>query len=181
MTVWHGLRPPPSMSAHTCATLNVTVARQVAPRAYRNKISAPQKRRGHRTGAISQGLAARVATMGSGFSHAMRLSVLLGMGAAALALGGCGVADRVYTPGFWVEPGKYDFLKCPDLARESVAASNREQQLLSLMDRANQDPAGAVINLTVYRTDLEQVRAQLDLLNRTAREKGCDSLVPTKK
>ena len=50
------------------------------------------------------------------------------------------------------------------------------------MERANQDAAmDAVINFAVYRSDLEQVRAQLDLLNRTAREKGCDTLVPTKK
>jgi hypothetical protein len=115
----------------------------------------------------------------------MRLSILLGnlltMGCAALALGGCAV-DRIYTGGFWVEPGKYDFLKCPDLAKQSVTLSTREREIVSLMERANQDPAGGFINLTVYRSDLEQVRAQLDLVNQTARQKSCDNLVgPSRK
>ena len=113
--------------------------------------------------------------MGPGFTRAMRSSILLGMGCAALALGGCAL-DRVYTGSFWVEPGKYDFLKCPDLARQSVGLSNREKEIVSLMERADQGPAGGVINLAVYRSDLEQVRAQLDLLSQTARQKGCDNL-----
>jgi hypothetical protein len=33
----------------------------------------------------------------------------------------------------------------------------------------------------VYRSDLEQVRADLALLQETARQKGCDNLVPNKK
>ena len=118
--------------------------------------------------------------MGSGFSRAMRWSVLLVTGGAALACGGCAL-DRVYTGGFFVQPGKYDFLKCPDIARQSVTLSNRERDLVSLMDRANQETAGPFINLVVYRTDLEEVRADLELLSQTARQKGCDNLVPTKK
>src|SRR5689334_14071495 len=126
-----------------------------------------------------------VRPMGPGFSRAMRLSILLGnllanllvMGCAALALGGCaGGLDQLHTGSFWVEPGKYDFLKCPDIARQSVSLSNREKDIVSLMERANQDPAGGFVNLAVYRSDLEQVRAQLDLLNQTARRKGCDNV-----
>ena len=108
--------------------------------------------------------------------------LLAGIGGAALALGGCarGLED-VYSTDLWVEPGKYDFLKCPDLARMSVAASAREKELVSLMDRANQSAAGPVVNLMVYDADLKQIRAQLALLERTAREKGCDNLVPDAK
>jgi hypothetical protein len=110
--------------------------------------------------------------------------VLAGVGCAALALGACSTGvgfDQVYTGSFWSQPGKYDFLKCPDLANRWMSDSNQEKQLLSLMERADQEAVGPLINLTVYRADLEQVRADMDLVQRTAREKGCDNLVGTKR
>jgi hypothetical protein len=98
------------------------------------------------------------------------------------ALGGCaGGMQSVYTTDFWVEPGKYEFLKCPDLANTSVALSQNEQKLMSQMERAKQDVAGPLINVAVYQTQLEQTRASLDLVQRTAREKGCNSIVPAAK
>lgn len=112
----------------------------------------------------------------------MRKCVFVSVGCAALALGACSTGfDKVYTGGFWVQPGKYDFLKCPDLAKRSMEGSTREQELMSLMERASQDPIGPFINLTVYASDLEQVRADLALLQQTAHEKGCDNLVATPK
>ena len=110
----------------------------------------------------------------------MRKCVLVGMGCATLALAACSTSsDKFSTGNFWVQPGKYDFLKCPDLARISVADSAREKELVSLMERANQDAAGPVINFMVYRADLEQVRADLALVGQTARQKGCDNLIPS--
>ena len=108
----------------------------------------------------------------------MRKVVLAGLGCAALALGACSTGS-MSVGSFWVEPGKYQFLKCPDLARISVADSAREKELVSLMERANQDAAGPIVNLMVYRTQLEQVRADIEQLQQTAREKHCDNLVPT--
>jgi hypothetical protein len=112
----------------------------------------------------------------------MRKVSLMGVGCAALALGACSTGfDKVYSTNFWVEPGKYQFLKCQDIAGRIVSGSVREKELMSLMDRANQDPAGPLVNLMVYRSDLEQVRADLALLQQTSREKGCDNMVPNKK
>jgi len=79
--------------------------------------------------------------------------------------------------GIYVSPGKYEFLKCPDLAQRSMAASAREKELTSLMERANQDTAGPLVNAMVYSTDLSTVRAELALLRKTAAEKNCDNLV----
>ena len=79
--------------------------------------------------------------------------------------------------GLYVAPGKFDLLKCPDLAQRSMRASAREKQLTSLMDRANQDTAGPLVNALVYSTDLNTVRAELALLRKTAAEKNCDNLV----
>jgi hypothetical protein len=79
--------------------------------------------------------------------------------------------------GLYVAPGKFDLLKCPDLGKRSIAASTREKQLISLMDRANQDAAGPVVNALVYSNELNTVRAELALLRKTAAEKHCDNLV----
>jgi hypothetical protein len=101
-----------------------------------------------------------------------------------LALAGCSTGfgiDQVYTGSLWVQPGKYDFLKCPELAQRSIGASNREKELRSLMERASQDTGGSLVNAMVYSADLQQVRADLDQLQQTARQKGCDNLVPNKK
>jgi hypothetical protein len=109
-----------------------------------------------------------------------KLTVFVGVGLAVMALGACST-DKVHTGGFWVQPGKYDFLKCPDLARLTLNGSVREKELMSLMERADKEAAGPLVNLMVYRSDLEQVRADLALLQETARQKGCDNLVPNKK
>ena len=112
----------------------------------------------------------------------MRGSVMASVGCAALALAGCSSGfESVHTGSFFVQPGKYQFLKCPDLAQRSVAGSNREKELVGLMERANQDAAGPVVNTMVYSADLHQVRADLEELQATIRDKGCDSLVPAAK
>src|SRR3974377_39453 len=109
-----------------------------------------------------------------------RMALLAGIGCATLALAGCarGLED-VYSTDLWVEPGKFDFYKCPDLARQSLAVSAHEKGVVSVRERANQSAAGPVVNVMVYDADLKQTRAQLALLQRTAREKGCDNLVPS--
>ncbi|HEY2134337.1 MAG TPA: hypothetical protein VGH49_00520 [Xanthobacteraceae bacterium] len=111
----------------------------------------------------------------------MRGWVVIGMGCTALALAGCGSIENVHTGSFFVEPGKYQFLKCPELAQRSLTGSQREKELVSLMERANQDAAGPVVNAMVYSADLHQIRADLEELQNTAREKGCDNLVPNTK
>jgi hypothetical protein len=104
------------------------------------------------------------------------LAAALACAALASCAGGIG---NVYSGSFWVEPGKYEFIKCPDITQRLVGDSDRERRLVSLMERANQDAAGPIVNLMVYRTQLEQVRADIEQLQQTAREKHCDNLVPT--
>jgi len=97
-------------------------------------------------------------------------------------LGGCaGGFESVYNTGLWAEPGKYDYLKCPDLVRNAAATAAQEKKLMELMAKADQEAAGPIINVTVYRAQLEQARAQRSLLERTAREKNCDLNPPAPK
>ena len=112
----------------------------------------------------------------------MRRLVAAGMAGAALALAGCSQGlDSIHAGNFFVQPGKYQFLKCPDLAQRSVVASNREKELVGLTERANQGTGGPVISAMVYGTDLQQVRADIAELHATMREKNCDSLAPVPK
>jgi hypothetical protein len=81
----------------------------------------------------------------------------------------------------YVAPGKYILLKCADLAAKSNAASDREKQLVSLMDRANQDVAGPVINTLIYKTDLDTVRAELAEIKKTEKDKNCNDVMAAAK
>jgi hypothetical protein len=104
------------------------------------------------------------------------LAKFCGVLVLAGAVGACS-ATLEDAGGIYVAPGKFDLLKCPDLAKRSMDASAREKKLISLMDRANQDATGPVVNALVYSTDLNTVRAELALLRKTAAEKNCDNLV----
>jgi hypothetical protein len=90
------------------------------------------------------------------------------------AVAGCAtnvdVADTLF-----VQPGKFDLLRCQDLASRASSVAARERELMSLMERANQDAAGPLVNAMVYAADLEQVRADQRLIQRTMREKNCDA------
>ncbi|HLH89776.1 MAG TPA: hypothetical protein VKX28_15095 [Xanthobacteraceae bacterium] len=107
--------------------------------------------------------------------HTMLVPALL----LCAALGGCaGGLQSVYSTDFWVEPGKYDFLKCPDLVKQSASLAASEKALMSRMEKANQDAAGPLINAGVYDVQLKQTHANLELVQRTARDKGCDLNAP---
>ena len=92
-------------------------------------------------------------------------------------LGAC-TANVQMADTLFVEPGKYRFLRCQDIAQRSVALTTRERELSSLMERASQSAAGPVVNAMVYAADLEQVRADQRLLWRTAQEKKCNEVPP---
>src|SRR6185437_6589787 len=66
-------------------------------------------------------------------------------------LGGCaGGVESVSGGSLWVQPGKYDFIKCPDIAQRITVVSAQEKNLMTLMAKADQEMAGPLINITVY-------------------------------
>jgi hypothetical protein len=90
----------------------------------------------------------------------------------AAALGGCStVADTFGDP--YVAPGKYQFLRCEDLAKPLATAEARNQELHALMERAATGGGGTAVNWFVYEPDLKGVEADLRLLRQTAAEKKC--------
>src|SRR5262245_59167176 len=49
--------------------------------------------------------------------------------------------------GFFVDPGKYEFYSCEQIAANRKAVEAREQQLKLLMDKAEKGAGGAVVNV----------------------------------
>ena len=92
----------------------------------------------------------------------------------AAGLTGCTTVET-YLGDPYVEPAKFQYLRCKDIAERVVEAENKKVQLQALMDRAAAGTGGGAVNILVYRPEYEQVDAQLRLLRRTAGEKRCSS------
>ena len=52
--------------------------------------------------------------------------------------------------------------------------SRRQQELRSLMDRADQGAGGAAVGFIAYKADYVTASEELEVLNATARSKKCD-------
>src|SRR5215470_3082970 len=87
----------------------------------------------------------------------------------AAALGGCG--ETVGNP--YVAPGKFHFLRCPDIAARQDTAEARYTELLALMERSGVGVGGGAVNTFVYGPDLNNVEAELWALQQTAAQKNC--------
>jgi hypothetical protein len=96
------------------------------------------------------------------------------VGILAASLGGC-TSVQSYLGDPYVEPAKFQYLRCKDIGARILEAENRRVQLQALMDRAANGTGGSAVNLLVYRPEFEQVDAQLRLLRQTAGEKRCSS------
>jgi hypothetical protein len=94
------------------------------------------------------------------------------LGLLVLALVGCSAVTEETA---FALPGKYDLFACSDLARAANSTRQREQELQQLMTRAEQGPAGTLVNAMAYRTDHMRARADLKLLADTAAKKNCPS------
>ena len=97
----------------------------------------------------------------------------INFGAAALlatALGGCATSLNVDP---FVAPAKFQYLRCEDIAKRLVATQKREQDLRTLMDRAETGAGGSTVNMLVYQPDYQTVQSELRQLNEAASEKHC--------
>jgi hypothetical protein len=93
---------------------------------------------------------------------------------AVAALGGCSFS--LDNPAdLYAAPGKYEYLKCPEIISRTQSALSREKQLVGLMEKASQDTAGPVVNAFVYQDDLNTVRADILNLHKAADEKHCNT------
>jgi hypothetical protein len=93
--------------------------------------------------------------------------------AAGLLLAACSSgSDSSFS--LFAEPGKYQYYSCDQIAGEIKSWSRREQELKTLMDRADQSAGGAAVGLIAYKADYVAAGEELDLLKATAHSKKCD-------
>jgi hypothetical protein len=75
----------------------------------------------------------------------------------------------------FVDPGKYQYYNCEQLAGQRTHWTNRELELKLLMDKAEQGTGGTVVNVIAYQTDYVMAREELKVIDATARAKNCDA------
>jgi hypothetical protein len=99
--------------------------------------------------------------------------IFASLGACAFALlAGC--AGSVDTVGLvTVDPAKFTFYNCADLATRKRSVVARERELRDLMERAEAGPGGALVSVLAYRSEYVSVRGELKLLQKVAIEKKC--------
>jgi hypothetical protein len=70
-------------------------------------------------------------------------------------------------------PGKFDYLKCPEIAARARAAVLREADLMKDVDKANGDAVGPAVSFLIYRDELSSVRAEQYALRKASDDKRC--------
>jgi hypothetical protein len=93
---------------------------------------------------------------------------------AALLLAGltCGCAGDVAEQ-LYIQPGRYDYEDCAKIASETENVKRREEDLKTLIGRAEKDAVGNLISAASYRGDLLQAQGNLKMLAEAAQRKNC--------
>ena len=86
-------------------------------------------------------------------------------------LAGCSVGGEGML--FLVDPGKYQYHSCEQIAATTKGVAARQQDLAMLIERAEQGAAGAVVGTIAYKSEYTAVGQDLRLLEATARTKNC--------
>jgi hypothetical protein len=111
-----------------------------------------------------------VATAGRHAAHPVVMVGIVLMGALSTACSSS--SDTSFS--LFVDPGKYQYHSCAQIAGEMKSWSNREKELQALMDRAEQSVGGAAVGLIAYKAEFVAAREELELLQSTARSKKCE-------
>jgi hypothetical protein len=75
--------------------------------------------------------------------------------------------------GAFVDPGKYEFYSCEQIAANRKALEKRAQELKLLMDKAEKGAGGAVVSVIAYQGEYVAVQDELKVIDATARDKKC--------
>ena len=67
----------------------------------------------------------------------------------------------------FVDPGKYQYHSCAQIVSETKTWSRREQELKSLMDKADQSTGGAAVGFIAYKAEYVAAGEELELLRST--------------
>ena len=74
---------------------------------------------------------------------------------------------------FLVDPGKYDYHNCEQLATQRKIAAERELELKLLINKAEQGAGGAAVSVIAYQGDYLMAREELKVIDAAVRAKNC--------
>jgi hypothetical protein len=89
------------------------------------------------------------------------------------SLVGC-AADSPMVEALLFEPGYFDNFDCPQIVARFYSASQQVAKLTAVMDRANTDPTGPLVNAIAYNTDYAKALLTQKHADQAAQLKGCD-------
>ena len=75
--------------------------------------------------------------------------------------------------GAFVDPGKYEFYSCEQIAANRKRVEDQVEKLKLLMDKAEQGVGGAVVSVIAYRVEYTAAQDELKVIDATARDKKC--------
>jgi len=105
------------------------------------------------------------------FGPAIRLAT--GVTLAAMCAACSGIGDPAgYSI---VTQDMYDFRTCSDIIGTRTGTIAREKELVGLIEKADSSPGGIIVSYTAYRSELTQVRAMHQAVDRAARLHNCDA------
>jgi hypothetical protein len=108
-----------------------------------------------------------------GISRPMRVAPSLALVVSTLLAACTSALESQLT--VFADPAKYDFFNCEQLAGQRANRKAREEELRSLMEKAERGTGGAFVNAIAYKADYTEVREDLRLIEKTARTKKCSS------
>jgi hypothetical protein len=91
---------------------------------------------------------------------------------ACTVLAACSSGNDV-SYSIFVDPGKYKYHSCAQIASEIKNWSHREQELKDLLDKAEQSTGGAAVGLIAYKAEYVAAGEELEQLHGAARSKSC--------
>src|SRR5690242_14528979 len=78
----------------------------------------------------------------------------------------------------FVQPGRFDYLSCPELVSERKKSAQREQELKILIDRAEKEPIGVVLAAASYRGEILRVQGEQKMQAEVMERKKCPPDTP---
>jgi hypothetical protein len=99
--------------------------------------------------------------------------ILVGFLAGSMLLGCSSTADSPVT--IFADPGQYQYFNCEQLAGQRKYWTGREQEIKQLMDKADQNAGGAIVNVLAYKADHVAATEQVKLIEAAARSKNCET------
>lgn len=96
-----------------------------------------------------------------------RLALALGATAMLAGCAGVGMSEPL------VDPARFDFHDCAQLASALAGAKASEAKFRDLMEKGARDPGGGMVVELAYRPQLTQAVSQRRLIERKQVEKNC--------